>query len=110
MVGFPQTQKQHDTIFFIMDRLIESDDIIPVKSTYIAEYYTRIFITDIVCRYGIPLSVISDMGAQFASMYWMPYQKGLGTTVKLRTAFHPLMDGQTECTQILQNSRALARA
>ena len=66
---------------------------IPIKSTYSAEYYARIFIDEIVCRHGIPSSIILDLGAQFTSTFWRSFQKGLGTKMKLSTAFHPQMDG-----------------
>ena len=81
-----------------MDRLTESAHFIPVKSTYSEEYYERICIDEIVCRNGIPLSIISDMGAQFTSRFQRLLQKGLGTKVKLSIAFHPQMDGQAEHT------------
>ena len=54
--------------------------------------------------HGVPLSIISDRGPQFTSQFWKSFQKGLGTKVKLSTAFHPQMDGQAERTiQTLEN-------
>ena len=54
--------------------------------------------------YGIPLSIISDRGAQFTSRFWRSFQEGLGTKVKLSTIFHPQIDGQAERTiQTLEN-------
>ena len=76
-----------------MDRLTKSALFIPIKSTYSAEDYARIFINEIVCRHGIPLFIILHRGAQFTSTFWRSFQKGLGTKVKLSTAFHPQMDG-----------------
>ena len=81
-----------------MDRFTKSAHFIPVMYTYLAKYYARIFIDEIVCRHGIPLSIISDRGSQFTSRFWRSFQVGLSTKVKLRTAFHPLMDGQAERT------------
>ena len=62
------------------------------------EDYAKIYIDEIVRWYGIPLSIILDMGAQFTSDFWRYFQKRLGTQVKLNTAFHPQMDGQAEHT------------
>ena len=73
-----------------------STHFILVKSTYSVEYYARIFINDIVCHHGIPLSIIFDQGAQFISRFWRSLQKGLGTTMKLSTTFQPQTNGQTE--------------
>ena len=72
----------------VVDSLNKSADFIPIKSTYSAEDYAMIIIDEIVCRQGITLSIISDRGAQFTSWFRRSFQKGLGTKVKLSTAFH----------------------
>ena len=46
-----------------MDRMTKSAHFIPVKSTYKAEDYARLYIDEIVICLGIPLSIISDRGA-----------------------------------------------
>ena len=51
-----------------------------------------------MCRHCVPLSIISDRGSQFTSRFWRSFQEGLGTKVKLSTAFQPLTDGQAEHT------------
>ena len=57
-----------------------------------------------MCCHGIPLSIVSDEGAQFISRFGRSFQKGLGTKVKLSIAFHPQMDGKSEHTiQTLEN-------
>ena len=98
LVGLPQTQKQCDSIWVVVDRLTKSAHFIPIKSTYSVEYYTKIFIDAIVCRHGGPLSIILDRGIQFISRFWRSFQRELGTKVKLSTAFHPQTDGQVGCT------------
>ena len=98
VVGLPRTQKSYNSIWVVMDQLTKSARFIPVKSTYSTGHYTRIFIDEIVCPHCIPLSIILYWGVQFTSRVWICFQKGLGTTAKLSTAFHPQMDGQAECT------------
>ena len=49
-------------------------------------------------HHGIPFSIKSNQGAKFTSRFWRSFQKGLGTKVKLSTAFHPQTDGQAERT------------
>ena len=58
VVGLPRTQRQYDFIWVFMDGLTKSAYFIPVKSTYLVEDYARIFIDEIVCRHGIPFSLI----------------------------------------------------
>ena len=88
VLGLPQIQT-YDSIWVVVDRLTKFAPFIPIKCSYSAEDYARIFLDEILCRHGIPLSIISNRGAQFTSRFWRSFQKGLGTTVKLSTNFHP---------------------
>ena len=101
VVCLPRTQKSYDSIWVVLERLTKSAHFIPVKSTYLAKDYVRIFLDEIVHRHGIPLSIILDRGSQYTSRFWRSFHKGLGTTVKLSTAFHPQKDGQAE--RMIQN-------
>ena len=98
VVGLPRSQKKNDSIWVILDRLAKSAYFIPVNSTYTPEDYARIHINEIVSLHWTPLSIISDRVAQFTFRFWKAFQKGLGTQVKLSTAFHPPTDDQVECT------------
>ena len=42
VVGLPQTQKQNDSIWVIVDRLTKSAHFIPIKYTFTAKDYARI--------------------------------------------------------------------
>ena len=46
--------------------------------------------------HGLPESVVSDRGPQFAAELMKELNKMLGIQTKLSTAFHPQTDGQTE--------------
>ena len=48
VVGLSRTRREHDSIWVIVDRLTKSAHFIPVKSTYRAEDYTKIYIDEIV--------------------------------------------------------------
>ena len=58
LVGFPRTRRKHDSTWVIVNRLTKSAHFIPVKSTYKAENYARLYIDEIVRWNGIPLSII----------------------------------------------------
>ena len=96
VVGLLKTRRQHESIWFIVDRMTKSSHFIPVKSTNRAEDYVSLYIDEIVRWHGIPLSIISDRRAQFTSHFWRSFQKSLGTQENLSTAFHPQTDGQVE--------------
>ena len=69
VVGLSRTRRQHDSIWVIVYILTNSTHFIPVKSTYRAEDYARLYIDEIVRWHGILLSIISDRGAQFTSHF-----------------------------------------
>ena len=91
-----------------MDRLTKAAHFLPVRTTHSAEDYARLYLKDIVRLHGIPISIITDRGAQFTAKFWKFFQEGLGTQVKLSTAFHPQTDGQAERT--IQNLEDILRA
>ncbi|XP_070045775.1 uncharacterized protein [Nicotiana tomentosiformis] len=79
-----------------------------IRTTYSAEDYAKLYIREIVHLHGVPISIISDRGAQFTAYFWKSFQKGLGTQVNLSTAFHPQTDGQVERT--IQTVEDMSRA
>ena len=104
VVDLPKTVGKYDSIWVIVDRLTKSAHFIPVKVTYNAEKLAKIYVSEIVWLHGVPLSIISDRGTQFTSMFWKTLHAELGTRLDLSTAFHPQTDGQSERTiQVLED-------
>ncbi|WMV45713.1 hypothetical protein MTR67_039098 [Solanum verrucosum] len=98
VTGLPCSFWKFDSIWVIVDKLTKSAHFLPVKTTYTAEEYPRLYIKKIVRLHGVPISIICDRGAQFIANFWESFQKSLGTQVNLSTTFHPQTDGQAECT------------
>ena len=98
ITGLPQSHHKFDLIWVIIDRLTKSAHFLPVKATFSAENYAGLYIREIVRIHSVPLSIISDRGAQFTANFWKYFQKGLGTQVNLSTTFHPQTDVQAERT------------
>nr|GFA91250.1 putative nucleotidyltransferase, ribonuclease H [Tanacetum cinerariifolium] len=73
--GLPQTQRRHDAIWVVVDRLTKSAHFLPICKDY---------------------SVSRD--PRFASHFRKGLQKAWGTRLKFSTAFHPQIDGQSERT------------
>ncbi|GKA21016.1 putative reverse transcriptase domain-containing protein [Tanacetum coccineum] len=94
----PKMSSGHDTIWVIVDRLTKSAHFIPIRATNSMETLTRLYIKEIVLRHGVPISIISDRGSHFASIFWQSLQNALGTQLDMRTAYHPKTDGQSERT------------
>nr|GEU87353.1 reverse transcriptase domain-containing protein [Tanacetum cinerariifolium] len=53
---------------------------------------------EIVSRYGVPISIISDRDSHFTSRFWQSMQSALGTQLDMSTAYHFDTDGQSERT------------
>jgi len=71
---------------------------IPTTEKTLAEGLVRLFRDHVWKLHGLPESIISDQGAQFAANLMKELNQILGIETKLSTAFHPQTDGQTEWT------------
>ncbi|GJV23813.1 putative reverse transcriptase domain-containing protein [Tanacetum coccineum] len=90
--GLPRTPSGYDMIWVIVDRLTKSAHFLSMKKTDSMEKLTQQYLREIVCRHGVPVSIISDKDSRFASGFWRSLQKALGTDVNMSTAYHPEMD------------------
>nr|GEY20920.1 reverse transcriptase domain-containing protein [Tanacetum cinerariifolium] len=82
----------------LTDRLTKSAYFLPMKKTDSIEKLAQLYLKEIVCRHGVPVSIISDRDSVFTSRFWETLQKALGTQLNLTTAYHPETDGQSERT------------
>ena len=53
---------------------------------------------NIICRFGIPLTIISDNGRQFDSQAFRDFCSGLGIKNQFWSPGHPQANGKTEVT------------
>jgi hypothetical protein len=70
--------------------------IAPTTSNVNAVMFAKLFLHCVVRLHGVPLSIVSDRGAQFAGTFTRALLALLGTKQHLSTSFHPQTDGQTE--------------
>jgi hypothetical protein len=104
IVGLPKTQKGHDAIWVVVDRLSKVAHFIPVKTTYKVSQLVELYIARIVCLHGVPKRIVSDRGSQFTNHFWKALHEAMGTRISFSTAYHPQTGGQTERTnQILED-------
>nr|GEY62819.1 hypothetical protein [Tanacetum cinerariifolium] len=94
----PRTPSGYDSIGVIVHRLTKSAYFLPKKKTDSIEKLAELYLKEIVCRYGVPVSFISDRDSLFTSWFWVSLQKALGTQLDLSTAYHPETDRQSERT------------
>nr|GFC45447.1 reverse transcriptase domain-containing protein [Tanacetum cinerariifolium] len=72
--------------------------LLPKKKTDSIEKLAELYLKEIVCKHGVPVSVVSDRDILFTSRFWVSLQKALGTQLDLSTTYHPETDGQSERT------------
>ncbi|KAJ9539058.1 hypothetical protein OSB04_031791 [Centaurea solstitialis] len=65
----------------------KSAHFLEMQETLPLDKLAKLYINEVVRRHGVPLSI-----------FWHGLQEGLGTKLKLSTAYHPQTDGQSERT------------
>ena len=104
IVGLPNTQRGHDAIWVVVDRLTKMAKFIPTKTTVSTPELARLFVDQLYRLYGLPSSIVSDRDRKFNSHFWRVVFAKLDTKLNLSTADHPESDGQTErVNQVLED-------
>jgi len=98
IVGLPGTQRNHDAIWVVVDRLTKSAHFLAIKSVFNAEQLADLYLKEIVQLHGIPLSIVLDRDTKFVSRFWQGFQAAMGTELCISTAFHPQTAGQSKRT------------
>jgi hypothetical protein len=93
ITGLLTTQKGHDSIWVIVDRLTKTAHFLPDKTDYRPPQYAEKYIAEIVRLHSIPKTIVSDRGSQFTAHFWEHLHNGLGTSLIRSTAYHPQTDG-----------------
>jgi hypothetical protein len=89
IVGLPRSQKGHDSIWVIVDRLTKVAHFILVKIAYTADKLADLYIDNILHLHGAPKTIVSDRGPQFIAKFWNSFHEAMGTTLDYSLAFHP---------------------
>jgi len=85
-----------DTILVVCDRLSKIAHFVATTEGTSAEGLARLFRNNVWKLHGLPESVVSDRGPQFAVGLTKKLNRMLGIKTKLSTAFHPQTDEQME--------------
>ena len=85
-----------DTVLVVCDWLSKMTHFVVTMEETLAEGLARLFKDNVWKLHGLPESVVSDRGPQFAAELTKELNRMLGIKMKLSTAFHPQMDGQME--------------
>nr|GEW42887.1 retrotransposon protein, putative, Ty3-gypsy subclass [Tanacetum cinerariifolium] len=69
VTGLLRTPSGYDSIWVIVDRLTKSAHFLPKKKTDNIEKFAELYLKEIVCKHGVPVSVISDRDTLFTSSW-----------------------------------------
>jgi len=85
-----------NAILVVCDRLSKMTHFVTTMEGTSAEGLARLFQDNVWKLHGLPESIVSDRGPQFAAELMKELNKMLRIETRLATAFHPHMDGQME--------------
>ena len=79
----------------MMDRTTRWPEAVPIADAT-ADTILQAFLGTWVSRFGVPITVTSDRGAQFTSEVWRTSLGRMGVSVTTTTAYHPQANGLVE--------------
>ena len=85
-----------DSILTVVDRFSKETEFIPCNKTATALDTAKLYLFHVWKDHGLPRTIISDQGPQFASQVMTDLCKRLKISPKLSTAHYPQTDGQTK--------------
>ena len=85
-----------DTILVIVDWFMKMIRLKAMTMNISSEGIAKIYRNEIWKLHGVPKTILSNWGLQFASKFMEEFTKVLETKRKLSTAYHPQTNGQTE--------------
>ncbi|GJZ13954.1 reverse transcriptase domain-containing protein [Tanacetum coccineum] len=64
-----------------------------LDTDYKMDRLARLYLSEIIARHGVPISIISDHDSRFTSRFWQSMQEALGTRLDMSTDVHlPLIE------------------
>ena len=99
----PRTEKGHDFILVIVDRLSKVAHFLPCHSDIDGTGVAELFIDRVWSQHGLPKSTVTDRGTHFVNEWNAALMKLIGTKHCVTSSYHPESDGQTERTNRMLN-------
>ena len=69
IAGLPKTQKGHNAIWVVIDRLSKVAHFLPVHEDISASQLADLYISRIVSLHGVPKRIVTDRGSLFTSRF-----------------------------------------
>ena len=95
IADLPVTNKGHESIFVVVDRLSKMIHLEAITTTISAKGLAAVYADRVFRYHSVPQSTVSDRDSRFTSLFWKELAR-LGTQLRMATAYHRQTDGQTE--------------
>ena len=69
VTALPRSQRQHDAVRVIVDRLTKSAHFLPIRMTDSVNVVGRLYVREIVKLHGVPVSIVSVRDPRFVSCF-----------------------------------------
>ena len=92
----PESKDGYNYILVVIDRLTKMLKLRACKQTINAVDTGKLLLEMMLDVGRLPSSIVSDRDVRFTGAAWGQLWRGLGTELKMSTAYHPQTDGQTE--------------
>ena len=96
VTGLPPSAGFDSLLVVVNHGLSKGVILTPCNKTIDARGVAKLFFKHVFLHFGLHDALISDRGPQFASAFTTELARILGYDLKLSTAYHPQMDGETE--------------
>jgi hypothetical protein len=96
MLGLPSTKRGNYCAFVVVDLFSKMAILIACKKSITTEATSKLFFEWVWVHFGLPKTIVSDMGIQFLNTFWSSLWSLLDTKLTKSMAFHPQTGGQTE--------------
>ena len=96
MIGLLPRSNGMDAIVVIVDRFTKMIRLKAMTTSISSEGIAKIYRDEIWKIHGVPKTILSNQGPQFAPKFMEDFTKVLGTKRKLSMAYYPQTNGQTE--------------
>jgi hypothetical protein len=70
IIGLPRTNKKHDSIMVVVDKLKKVSHFVPMKTMHTTNNIAEIFMKEIARLHGISRTIFSDRDTKFTSNFW----------------------------------------
>jgi hypothetical protein len=92
VLGFPMTQRNHDSSIVVVDRFSKMAHFIACKKASDVSEVVVLFFKGVVRLHGLPQSITSDHDTIFLGNFWRTIWKNLESYLLYSSVYHPQKD------------------